>query len=516
MRVPVLTIAYHPDLRRIGEQCRLVSMPLGKGLALSRLEPMFSQPGVTLGRPIADSRISRRPVFLERSDQGGIRVDASGTSISVKVDGVDVDGIGEVSRAQVEQGAVIELAKRFVLILHSVGRPHERTPDLGLVGANEEIARLRGDILRVGDLDVPVLLRGESGTGKELVAKAIHSASHRRSSECVIVNMAAINRTTAASELFGHVRGAFTGANRDHDGYFSRAHGGTLFMDEIGGTPAELQVMLLRVLEMGEIQPVGATRTRRVDVRLIAATDADLEAATRDGSFKLPLLHRLAGYQLNIPPLRARRDDIPRLFIYFLGAELEKLGEGWRLQPNPMGGEPWLPADLMARLVRYGWPGNVRQLRNVARQLVISSRGANTLRVDPSVERLLSEEHHVGGPDDSGMHTVVGNIQGRLKTNVRLASGVRKRPGEITEPELIEALKAHNYRLGPTAKDLGMSRTTLYALIDKSPNIRKARDLTEEQIQAVLSDDVDVAGAAESLEVSARGLQLRMKELGLT
>src|SRR5262249_34932398 len=156
------------------------------------------------------------------------------------------------------------------------------------------------------------------GTGKELVARAIHESGRRRGAVCLSVNMGAIPPSLATSELFGAVRGAYTGAVRDHLGYFQRAHGGTLFLDEIGETPPEVQVMLLRVLEPGEVQRVGSPQTQKVDVRLIAATDADLERALHEGRFRAPLLHRLSGYEIYIPPLRERRDDFGRLLFHFL------------------------------------------------------------------------------------------------------------------------------------------------------------------------------------------------------
>lgn len=509
IRVPVLTILYHPRLDRIGEQHRMQQLPLGKPVALSRLEPEFAPVGAARGGPMADPRISRRPVWLERSENGAVRIDISGTSTRVAVDGVPVDGYVEISSDSIAAGAVIELGSWFVLLLHSLGRPYERTPRLGLVGDNEEIERLRGDIMRVADLDVPCLLRGESGTGKEVVARAIHVASLRAAKPWITVNMGAINRSTAASELFGHVRGAFTGADRNHDGLFSRADGGTLFLDEIGETPPDLQVMLLRVLETGEITPVGGSRSKRVDVRLIAATDSDLERATRDGSFRLPLLHRLSGYEVTLPPLRQRRDDIARLFLHFLKGEVDALGEAWRLEQHNHG-DPWFPAVLLARLAVYSWPGNVRQLRNVARQLVINSRGADVLRID-TVERLLVEPE--------GTLESLPAVSNEWLQPARPATTTlppRKKPSDITEDELIAVLVENHYKLGPTAKALRMSRTTLYAMIDRSPRVRKARDLTLEEIEVALLATEDIKLAAQQLEVSARGLKLRMNELGLS
>ena len=508
MRVPALTILYHPRPSRVGEQCRLVPLSLGNGASISRLEPIFSPVGVTRGEPLADARLSRRPVWLEKvGTEGDIRIEATRTSSLVVVDGQTVEDSMLISAHRLERGVVIELARRFVLLLHTLGRPPSRQSDLGLVGDNEKMVALREDIVRVGDLNVPVLLRGESGTGKELVAKAIHAASPRKG-PCVAVNMAAIQPSTAASELFGHVRGAFTGAARDHDGFFLRANGGTLFMDEVGETPSDLQVMLLRTLETQEIQAVGASRSRRVDVRLVAATDGDLERMTEDGGFRLPLLHRLAGYEIRITPLRERRDDIARLFFHFIREELDSVGELDRLSDD-RAATPWIPAGLLSRLVRYHWPGNVRQLRNVARQLVISSRGHDAVRIDPAMERLLKAA--ASAPRTAGPAV---DAPTPPPAAARPVSRPRKKPSEITEDELAEVLRENEWKMGPTAKILGMSRTTLYAMVEQSTRIRKARDLTADEIEAALSGvDDDVGAAAASLEVSKRGLQLRMKEL---
>ena len=214
---------------------------------------------------------------------------------------------------------------RFELVtenrkLHS--RLEKDSPFRRLVRLSPAMQAATATIKQVAQSDVPVLLRGETGVGKDLVARSIHERSKRREAPFVAVNCGGFTEELFSSELFGHKRGAFTGAARDHDGFFLRASGGTLFMDEVGETPPDLQVMLLRTLETQEIQAVGASRSRRVDVRLVAATDADLERMTEDGGFRLPLLHRLAGYEIRVTPLRERRDDIARLFFYFIRALL--------------------------------------------------------------------------------------------------------------------------------------------------------------------------------------------------
>ena len=172
--------------------------------------------------------------------------------------------------------------------------------------------------------------------------------------------------TLAASELFGHVEGAFSGARGRNVGYFGRADGGTLFLDEIGETPVDVQPTPLRALESGEVQQIGARGVRRVDVRLIAATDADLEGMARAGSFRAPLIYRLATHEIRIPPLRERHDDIGRLLRHFLADELTKAGRVDELRRPPTQ-DPWLPGPVVERLACYDWPGNVRQLRNVSR-----------------------------------------------------------------------------------------------------------------------------------------------------
>ncbi|MCC7538346.1 MAG: sigma-54-dependent Fis family transcriptional regulator, partial [Deltaproteobacteria bacterium] len=386
-----LTIVHHPDLVRVGERALLWPMDVGVAVDVSRLEPDFVGEGAT-GRPLLDPHLSRRPFSLVREADGSI-VLARGAGNEVLVSGEPVSVSRRFSRDLVRDGVLIELADRVLLLLSEVALG-ERAPSLDLVGSSDALEAVRRGVGRVADLDVPVLLRGETGVGKERVAHAIHACSRRASIPMVAVNMAALNPTTAASELFGHARGAFTDAHQRHVGLFERAHGGTLFLDEIGETPPEIQAMLLRTLETGKVLAVGDRTEKTVDVRLIAATDADLEASTRSGAFRAALLHRLSGFVIHVPPLRQRREDIALLTVAFLANELRAIGEPERLRaPVEPGrttpGAPWFPASLMARLHRCDWPGNVRQLRNVVRQLVISSRGQPTLREDASVTAIL-------------------------------------------------------------------------------------------------------------------------------
>ncbi|MFL6194736.1 MAG: sigma 54-interacting transcriptional regulator [Thermoanaerobaculia bacterium] len=512
--VPGLTILYHPELTRIGERVPLPGLVSSREEGLSRTEPAFAQPGGAVLRPLADPYVSRRPLRLAPGSRpGSVRLiqDESGTTVIA--DGEPLGAEREFTPEEIENGVVLLLSNRVVLILSLLDpvSPAAALPDFGLVGQSAGMVLLRDEIRRVAGLDVPVLLRGETGTGKELVAHALHTAGPRSSRPYLAINMAAVPATLAASELFGAARGAFTGADRKRLGYLQRADGGTLFMDEVGETPAELQVLLLRALETGEIQPVGGDEPVRVDVRLIAATDADLEGAVSSGRFRAPLLHRLSGYEILVPPLRRRRDDFGRLFLHFLREELEEIGEARRLATPPEG-RPWIPAALVARLAVHDWPGNVRQLRNVVRQMAIAGVDAGDEGMLVPVERLFQEAARAGLPDD----TDATGVQPEAPA-ARPPRRVYRRPEEVGEDEMLEALRKHRWRIQRAAEALGISRTSLYDLIEKSSRIRKAVDLGREEIEECYRrSGGDLDAMVEVLEVSRRGLQRRMTQLGLT
>ncbi|MDF1502800.1 sigma-54 dependent transcriptional regulator [Roseisolibacter sp. H3M3-2] len=241
--------------------------------------------------------------------------------------------------------------------------------DLGLggemVGASPAIQRVRELIARVAPSDARVLVTGESGTGKELVAAAIHVASPRRERPFIRVNCAAIPRDLVESEMFGHERGAFTGATDRRIGRFELAHTGTLFMDEVGDLGAEAQAKLLRALEAREIERVGGGRSIKVDVRIVSATNKDLARAVADGSFREDLLFRLNVLPIHLPPLRERPDDVPLLVRHFSALHRARTG-----RPAPAWGD-----DALALLVRHRWPGNVRELANIVERLAILHAG---------------------------------------------------------------------------------------------------------------------------------------------
>jgi DNA-binding NtrC family response regulator len=273
--------------------------------------------------------------------------------------------IGEV-KATVERA----LAQAAAPSVQTTGAPGTPEP-AGLVGRTAAMLEVYKQIARAADASVPVLIVGESGTGKELVARAIHAHSRRTRHPFVAVNCGAITESLLESELFGHTRGAFTGAVADTKGIFEQANGGTVFLDEIGETSPALQVKLLRVLEEGEVRPVGANRPIKVDARVVAATNIDLERDVAEQRFRRDLFYRLGVIIIRMPPLRERPADIPLLTARFMKNASSRLGRQVALSP----------AALQV-LTAYPWPGNVRELENTVERLVLFSRGSTIEEAD--------------------------------------------------------------------------------------------------------------------------------------
>lgn len=261
----------------------------------------------------------------------------------------------------------------------------------GLLGESPEIRHVVDKIMQISKTDITVLLQGESGTGKDVTARAIHATSERKRNNLVIVNCGAIPEGIIESELFGHEKGAFTGANESREGYFEKANGGTIFLDEIGDTPKNVQVKLLRVLESGEFFRVGSSKVQTTDVRIIAATNRDLWEMVKEGTFREDLYYRLDTVQIHLPPLRERKEDIIPIFRKFVqefSAKYDSVFKGFSDEAREL-------------LISYRWPGNIRELRNVAEQLVVLEKSQFI-----DVERLkkyLKGRQHQGSADNLPM-----------------------------------------------------------------------------------------------------------------
>jgi two-component system NtrC family response regulator len=262
----------------------------------------------------------------------------------------------------------------------------ERSGFENIVGSSSGLRAFMDDLDRAAASDATVLILGESGTGKELAARALHARSGRADGPFVVVNCAAIPENLIESELFGHRRGAFTGAIEERKGKFELAHRGTLFLDEVGELPPALQPRLLRVLQEGEVDKIGAEQTVRVDVRLVAATHGDLAARIKQGTFREDLYYRLNVIPLRLPPLRERREDLPALVEHFLVKHAKRHGRA----------VPRVEPAAFERLERYDWPGNVRELENLIERLVVLSR-SESIREADLPEFLLSAGAGLGG-----------------------------------------------------------------------------------------------------------------------
>jgi two-component system response regulator HydG len=291
----------------------------------------------------------------------------------------------------------------------------------GIVGSSAGMRNVVLTARQVANSEIPVLITGESGTGKELVARAIHNNSRRRKERLVIMNSAGMPESILEDELFGHVRGAFTGAQGDREGRFEYADGGTLFMDEIGDMPGNMQAKLLRVLENGEVVRLGSNASLQVDVRLISATNKNLGELVEHKQFREDLYFRIKGVEINIPPLRERREDIPLLIHFFLQQFAEKYDK------NVTGMRP----ETQQLLMSYSWPGNVRELRNEVEKLVVLSPGPE---IGP--ESLPKSIRPGGAVAVSGLENVVGISLEQLekeaiRNTLKLTNGNREQAAKI-------------------------------------------------------------------------------------
>ena len=299
-----------------------------------------------------DPSVSARHVSVTPIAQG-FDIEDLGSRNGTLLDGIRLD------KAIVPMGATLCLGQTVIQLLPAERPgaipPSEATSFGELVGASAAMRTVYALLERAAEQTSPVLLLGETGTGKELAARALHAAGPRAGGPFVVVDCGAASDTLLAGDLFGHLRGAFTGAHADRVGAFAAADGGTLFLDEIGELPLALQPKLLRLIESGEVTPLGGTRSARHDVRIVAATHRDLWQEVSCGDFRGDLYYRLAVIEVHLPPLRARRDDIPRLAAAFFRSHGVDVAAG-------------TPALL--RLQRHDWPGNVRELRNVVARAV--------------------------------------------------------------------------------------------------------------------------------------------------
>ena len=308
-----------------------------------------------------------------------------------------------------------------------------------IVGRNSRMKEVYTLVEQVAGTDVPALILGETGTGKELVAKAIHYNSSRRTKPFVVINCSALAETLLESELFGHEKGSFTGAHRQHTGKFEEATGGTIFLDEIGDVPLHIQTKLLRVLQEGEIQRVGGTETIRVDSRVVAATNRDLTAMIAGGQFREDLFYRLNVFPIHVPPLRERLDDLPQLVEHFLKKHAGLAG-------NRVTG---FAPGVLPSMMNYQWKGNVRELENLIKRAIIKSTGETITSVElPAPEQGAMQN---APPQD-------GSVQ--MNTSFREYLSTITRHAE--ESYLLQMLRLYKGNVNQIARLMDVDRKTIY------------------------------------------------------
>ncbi|MCK5883869.1 MAG: sigma 54-interacting transcriptional regulator, partial [Bacteriovoracaceae bacterium] len=314
-----------------------------------------------------------------------------------------------------------------------------------MIGKSKNMQKIYRLLEKISSAESSVMIQGENGTGKELVAKAIHFYSPRKDHMFLAVNCSAFNDNLLDSELFGHVKGAFTGAIKDKKGLFEQAHCGTLFLDEIGDTSLSMQVKLLRVLQEGTYMPVGATSPQRADVRIVAATNKDLKKMMKDGDFREDLYYRINVINVNLPPLRERPEDISLLMDHFLNKRCAETGMAMKN----------VSKKCMEQMLDYPWPGNVRQLENEIERLVVLSGDDKLITPDllsPMIQDYAHEKRGGGAASNLGINT---------------SGGLKAALEELETMMIREGLKRTNFNKSKLSKELGISRASLIMKVDK-------------------------------------------------
>jgi len=357
------------------------------------------------------------------------------------------------------------LERENIYLQEEIRREHDFDE---IVGNSPVLLRLLDSVDLVAAADSSVLLSGETGTGKELIARAIHARSSRKDRPLVKVNCGSIPAGLVESELFGHIKGAFTGATSNRTGRFELANKGTLFLDEVGELPHETQVKLLRVLQEHEFEPVGSSRTIRVDVRVISATNRDLDEAVRTGMFRSDLYYRLNVLPLRVPPLRERRSDIPQIVMFFLERFSRKTGK--KIEG--------VSRETMELLSRYSWPGNIREIQNVIERGVVLSRGSK-LNLGPDflpVEAFATSNNSSTSPCEPPI-----NAHGRTQSPTSEGSPMPLSLEEVEKRHILLVLE-HTGQVINGAKGaaaiLGLHPSTLRSRMQKLGIMRHGHDLS--------------------------------------
>ena len=389
----------------------------------------------------------------------------------------------------------------------------------GIIGMSEGVNRSIEKSLRVAPTDISVLVTGESGVGKENIPKIIHQFSHRKHSKYIAVNCGAIPEGTIDSELFGHEKGAFTGATSTRKGYFEVADGGTIFLDEVGELPMATQVRLLRVLETGEFMKVGSSVVQKTNVRIVAATNLDMNEAIQKSKFREDLFYRLSTVEINIPPLRDRKQDIPLLFRKFASDFAEK----YRMPSLK------LTDDAVKKLTEYHWQGNIRQLRNIAEQMsvlekdrILSTEKLRNYLPNSGIQLPAIVKNKKSNSDFSSEREILYKVLFDMKNDLNELKKITMKlmNSDMSKEEkegLIQQIHNNNYEISNNSYDLGLLKN------DSKKDINEKNDTTKfeyaetiEEVETLSILDKEIELIKKALERSNGKRKLAADELGIS
>ena len=403
--------------------------------------------GYSFVYPFVGELFNDNDVELCKSQMGDLGVSASDIDNALK----NLPRISNQNNEYLEE--LISLVADEIGTYHfEISKREERIRDLNselgdryryhtMIGKSKQMQKIYRLLEKISSSDSSVFVQGENGTGKELVAKAIHFYSPRKDNIFLALNCSAFNDNLLDSELFGHVKGAFTGAVKDKRGLFEQANGGTLFLDEIGDTSLSMQVKLLRVLQEGTFLPVGATSPKRADVRIIAATNKPIKEMMKTGEFREDLFYRISVINVDLPALREREEDVPVLIDHFLDKKCSESGLSMKQ----------LSKKTLEKMLDYGWPGNVRELENEIERLVVLSGSDKTITPDMLSSRILD----------------FGREEFSAARGVRTSGSLKDALEELETLMIKEGLKRCNFNKSKLSKELGISRASLITKVEK-------------------------------------------------
>ncbi|MEO1267536.1 MAG: sigma 54-interacting transcriptional regulator [Myxococcota bacterium] len=568
--LPHLTIVHHADLARVGATVPPSLFEGGRWVTVGRLEPQFIAPvsHVTSGA-LDDPHISRRQLKVRwLAERSCFEVEVTGRLPVTRVELpeeplMEPQLIPLEGRTRLEPNTLLALGHRALLRLHHMSWFPPEDNRMGMIGETDTMWEVRHAIDRASRFQKPVLVLGPTGAGKELVARALHGLSERAEETFLPINSAALPEHLVESLLFGHKKGAFTGAHAQRDGAFLEANGGSLFMDEIGELSLEIQTKLLRVLQEGRVTPVGSHQTYPVDVRLIAATNRDLKAEVAAGNLRADFYYRVAVHVIRLPSLHERRWDVPMLFVRFLSLNRERHPSlGW-LWGKPSARRTPIPMEFILEMLQHPWPGNVRELQNLAEKVCAQNLDHDGRSfVHPNLEEESLTNITAGGlltasslvpelpssdpgdnpgnitlstPKESWWRSAKRTSQSKAltqmgvsrKTVVNLVpNGFRPQHAEesmeaylqhvegLLTDALLELLDQLQFNQVHVANQLNISRNTLVRLM-KALGIPRPNDLDENELAQVLADNGgDVISAAHHFGIAPRAMQVLLNHHG--